>query len=146
MNPKIINRLRYTAVLDSRTTPICRSLDGRIYQVGQGPRPPQHWNCRSIMIPVLNKGAIARAAGYAAIADQLQGYTGEARRRRVLALLGDPQAEPTYAEWFARQSVANGKPPSRWSPGHGKLPKRWWQVATRATRGIDDSSSNDTDC
>jgi len=47
---------------------------------------------------------------------------------------------------FARQSVANGKPPSRWRPGHGKLPKRWWQVATHATRGIDDSSSNDTDC
>ena len=46
-NPLITNRYRYTAVLDSRTSARCRSLDGKIYEWGKGPLPPQHFNCRS---------------------------------------------------------------------------------------------------
>lgn len=43
----------YTATLDSRTTPICASLDGNQYKYGEGPVPPQHWNCRSTVVPVV---------------------------------------------------------------------------------------------
>jgi len=46
-NPLITNRYRYTAVLDTRTSARCRSLDGKIYEWGNGPLPPQHFNCRS---------------------------------------------------------------------------------------------------
>jgi hypothetical protein len=41
------------AVLDSRTTKLCRRLDGRRYPVGKGPIPPLHPNCRSNRIVVL---------------------------------------------------------------------------------------------
>jgi SPP1 gp7 family putative phage head morphogenesis protein len=44
---------RYTAVLDHRTSLICINLDGTIVKVGHGPRPPQHQNCRSFMVPVI---------------------------------------------------------------------------------------------
>lgn len=49
---KNIQGVQYSAILDSRTTPICASLDGQVFKVGEGPRPPQHFNCRSTTIPV----------------------------------------------------------------------------------------------
>lgn len=52
-NDDIIKGVQYIATLDSRTTPICSSLDGRVFKVGEGPRPPQHHQCRSTTVPVL---------------------------------------------------------------------------------------------
>ena len=52
-NPDATKRYRYTAVLDSRTSPICRSLDGKIYNWGEGPAPPLHFNCRSMRVPLV---------------------------------------------------------------------------------------------
>jgi SPP1 gp7 family putative phage head morphogenesis protein len=47
----------YSAILDSRVTQICRHLDGRIYssdnELWNRYRPPNHFNCRSLLIPVL---------------------------------------------------------------------------------------------
>lgn len=40
----------YVAVLDNKTTPICMSLHGNRYPINEGPRPPQHYNCRSQFI------------------------------------------------------------------------------------------------
>lgn len=48
-----VDRVEYVAVLDSRTTSICRGLDGQVFPVGEGPRPPQHLRCRSVVIPLL---------------------------------------------------------------------------------------------
>lgn len=43
----------YIATLDSRTTIVCASLDGRVFKPDEGPRPPQHYGCRSTTSPVL---------------------------------------------------------------------------------------------
>lgn len=51
-NKEFIPKVQYVAILDSRTTDICRSLDGKVFNNGEGPRPPQHWNCRSFTIPI----------------------------------------------------------------------------------------------
>ena len=53
-NAKSIKKVQYSAILDSRTTPICSALDGKLYNVGDGPRPPQHFNCRSTTIAVFD--------------------------------------------------------------------------------------------
>lgn len=53
-NPKITQKYRYVATLDSRTSAICRVLDGKEFEYGQGPIPPQHYNCRSTTIPVVD--------------------------------------------------------------------------------------------
>lgn len=52
-NQDITTTYRYVATLDSRTSSICRALDGREFGYGKGPQPPQHFNCRSVMVPVI---------------------------------------------------------------------------------------------
>jgi SPP1 gp7 family putative phage head morphogenesis protein len=43
-----------SAVLDSRTTPVCRALDGKVYKVNEKGRkvPPFHPGCRTVMIAI----------------------------------------------------------------------------------------------
>ena len=41
---------RFSATLDSRTTLICASNDGKVFPFGVGPIPPLHWNCRSLRV------------------------------------------------------------------------------------------------
>ena len=52
-NDDLVERYEWLAILDSRTTMICASRDGKIYKVGQGPLPPAHVGCRSTTMPVL---------------------------------------------------------------------------------------------
>ena len=51
-----VDALEYSAILDSRTTEICRHLDGRVYPADSpnwdGFRPPNHFNCRSLLVAV----------------------------------------------------------------------------------------------
>lgn len=48
--------LEYSAILDDRTTDICEALNGKVYaedsDVWDQYRPPNHYNCRSVLIPV----------------------------------------------------------------------------------------------
>lgn len=53
-NQDISSKYRYIATLDSRTSAICRALDGQEFQYGQGPTPPQHFNCRSTTVPIID--------------------------------------------------------------------------------------------
>lgn len=53
-NQDITKKYRYVATLDTRTSAICRALDGREFEYGKGPKPPQHFNCRSTTVPVIN--------------------------------------------------------------------------------------------
>ncbi len=55
-HPDIIQGFQYSAIIDSRTTPICQSLDGKTFEFTDSKalelRPPLHWNCRSILIAI----------------------------------------------------------------------------------------------
>lgn len=53
-NQDITKKYRYVATLDTRTSAICRALDGQEFEYGKGPTPPQHFNCRSTTVPVIN--------------------------------------------------------------------------------------------
>ena len=57
-NQDITSKYRYTATLDSKTSAICRALDGREFEYGKGPTPPQHFNCRSTTVPVIDYEAL----------------------------------------------------------------------------------------
>lgn len=46
-NPDVVKKVRIIATLDSKTSDVCRSLDGQIFEVGKGPRPPFHPRCRT---------------------------------------------------------------------------------------------------
>ncbi len=105
-NSRIVRREVYTATLDSRTTPVCRSLDGKIFDRGEGPIPPLHMNCRSVRVPVIDGRNVGTRPADATTERALAGLRGPARRRAVSRLVGQVPADTTYAEWLGRQSAA----------------------------------------
>ena len=53
-NSKVAPKYEYVATLDSKTSPICQRLDGKKFEYNKGPTPPQHFNCRSTTVPVVD--------------------------------------------------------------------------------------------
>jgi len=53
-NQDITKKYQYVAALDTRTSAICRALDGQEFKYGKGPMPPQHFNCRSKVVAVID--------------------------------------------------------------------------------------------
>lgn len=123
----------FTATLDSRTTPICRSLDGNLYDVDdpKAPRLPLHFGERSAFSPILDGEVIgdrprrdftnrsllrdyAKENGLdkAPLSrDQLptghKGAFDAFARSRMRELTGTTPAKTTYQQWLTRQSAAN---------------------------------------
>lgn len=47
-----IKKVKFVAVLDSKTSEQCRSLNGKVYDISKPyPKPPLHYNCRSKVRP-----------------------------------------------------------------------------------------------
>lgn len=87
-NQDITSKYRYVATLDGRTSSRCRALDGREFRYGRGPMPPQHFNCRSTTVPVIDYKGL--------------GIPPPPEGRRAAAG-GMVPAGTTYGEWLARQ-------------------------------------------
>ena len=47
-----VPRVVWSAILDSSVCPDCEALDGDEWNVGENPIPPEHWNCRCVLVPV----------------------------------------------------------------------------------------------
>jgi SPP1 gp7 family putative phage head morphogenesis protein len=63
-NATIVKSVRWVSTLDGRTSPICWTLDGTIFPIRQGIRPPAHPHCRSVVMPIIPRlEAIAGAPG-----------------------------------------------------------------------------------
>jgi SPP1 gp7 family putative phage head morphogenesis protein len=90
-NQDITKKYRYVATLDSRTSAICRALDGREFEYGKGPKPPQHFNCRSTTVAVIDY-------------DNLP-FDPPPRGKRAAAG-GMVPADQSYGQWLAKQSKA----------------------------------------
>jgi len=63
-NSQAVRFVKFTAILDSRTSDICRGFHGNIYDVirdrGRIPRPKLHPNCRSELVPVFDVDYLRR--------------------------------------------------------------------------------------
>jgi SPP1 gp7 family putative phage head morphogenesis protein len=90
-NQDITQKYRYVATLDTRTSSICRALDGREFEYGKGPTPPQHFNCRSTTVPVINYKEL--------------GFDPPPPSKRAAAG-GMVPADQTYGQWLAKQDLA----------------------------------------
>lgn len=92
-NKDVAPKYRYLATLDARTTPICQALDGQEFRVDddKAPRPPQHWNCRSTTVGVVDWQAL--------------GLTPPTRTTRA-SKDGPVSADLTYVGWLKQQSAA----------------------------------------
>jgi len=63
-NSKVAPKYEYVATLDSRTSGICKRLDGRKFEYNKGPTPPQHFNCRSTTVPVVDYAGLKKQKGF----------------------------------------------------------------------------------
>lgn len=68
-NADILEGERFLATLDSRTTLTCAGYDQTIHPLGQGPRPPLHYGCRSLRVPVIKEQYRIAAQGERASMD-----------------------------------------------------------------------------
>ena len=90
-NQDITKKYRYIATLDTRTSAICRALDGREFDYGKGPMPPQHFNCRSTTVPVIDYKAL----------DLLPPPEG-----KRASMDGPVPGNQSYGQWLAKQPRA----------------------------------------
>ena len=63
-NSKVAPKYEYVATLDSKTSAVCRRLDGRKFAYNKGPTPPQHFNCRSTTVPVVDYAGLKKQKGF----------------------------------------------------------------------------------
>lgn len=115
-NDGVIKGLQWVSTLDSRTTAICRALDGKMwdldYQPIEGntqpfPGPIAHWNCRSTQVPVLKswEELAKEAGGNTGLASQLDQMSEPDRA----SIDGGVSGKLTYEDWFKAQSEADQK-------------------------------------
>lgn len=106
-NSDVLRGYQWLATLDTRTSPICRSLDGGSWNLKTGlplpespvrrkfpGRPPIHFNCRSILTPVIKSW------------EQLSGgrFTAEAFSEGTRASMdGQVPARLDYEAWLRKQ-------------------------------------------
>lgn len=118
---------RFVATLDSRTTPLCGSLDGKLFPVGEGPQPPLHYNCRSARVFFIDaESQLQRPFKSVVEKDLVEEYAkqnnlGLISKRNVLPyghktkfdkfaqkkkmeMIGTLPGDTKFADWFANQS------------------------------------------
>ena len=117
----------FIATLDNRTTPICQSLDGKRFPVGEGDIPPMHIQCRSLRTAVIDgkvigtrpskpvtekmlvreftKGKGFKATTRDGLPRGTKGAFDDFKRGRVRELTGQVPAKVTYQDWLTRQSA-----------------------------------------
>lgn len=93
-NSDMIKGVQIVATLDGRTTLICISLDGKIYPIDEGDRPPFHFNCRTTITPVVKS------------LEEL-GFTRSEKRALPTStrasMNGEVSAKVTYPDWLRSQ-------------------------------------------
>jgi len=93
-NPEVTEEYRYVATLDSRTSPVCRDLDGQVFKYNEGPVPPQHFGCRSTTVAVVNY--------------KKWGFTPPPVGKRASAD-GPVPANTTYGKWLYGERAKGSK-------------------------------------
>lgn len=110
-NEDVIEGIQVVATLDTRTTPLCRGLDGRqFHHDGSAmdggrpmpPGPPFHWQCRSTIVPIVRpysdlvkgKGKISKDK-----LDELEKMDAGTRA----SMNGQVPATLDYNEWLKTQ-------------------------------------------
>lgn len=127
INNDIFEKEEFDATLDSRTTPVCRANDKKIFAIGTGPQPPLHIGCRSTRRPYFTEVSIGERPAkpttekilvkeYASKnnlpnvksrSDLPRGHKGEFdqwARKRMREVIGPVSGDTSYQVWLKRQS------------------------------------------
>jgi SPP1 gp7 family putative phage head morphogenesis protein len=87
-NTAVVKGYKWVSTLDGRTSTQCRSLDGQVFKLGKGPKPPIHIRCRSTTVAEL---------------DERFNFLKEGAQRASKD--GPVDSGQTYYEWLKTQSV-----------------------------------------
>lgn len=90
-NEDLVKGVQMVATLDTRTSPFCQQIDGKVFKVGEGPRPPFHPNCRTQSVPVLKSW-------------KELGLKGLPEGTRA-SMDGQVPESTTYLDWITKQSA-----------------------------------------
>lgn len=90
-NDDLLNGVQWVATLDSRTCLQCSPLDGKVFPVGEGARPPIHVNCRCTVVSVLKSW------------DELGIDADELEPGMRASIDGQVPETINYAEWLRTQ-------------------------------------------
>lgn len=93
-NADLLQGVQWVATLDTRTCPTCAPLDGKVFKVGEGPRPTLHVQCRCSTAPVLKSWS------------QLGIKARELDRSTRASADGQVSDKITFGDWLKRRSAA----------------------------------------
>nr|WP_312824959.1 minor capsid protein [Acinetobacter oleivorans] len=92
--------VRFVSVLDGRTSKLCASLDGTIWEINDPSKrvPPLHPHCRSILVPVDQDGRLAGERPFVMDERQVKNIPKDERSQ----LIGQLDANTTFKEFFGK--------------------------------------------
>ncbi|NTX09085.1 minor capsid protein [Myxococcus sp. CA040A] len=119
-NADIVQFVRLVATLDGRTTLGCMALDGKVFPVRDGRRPPFHRGCRTTTSPVID--------GVKMVGDRPSVTDTRTRRQRDIDFRAEAKAKAGEARWKAMSEIDRAAAISRqrqkWTRENvGQVPK-----------------------
>ncbi|MDC4509385.1 minor capsid protein [Acinetobacter baumannii] len=92
--------VRFVSVLDGRTSKLCASLDGTIWEINDPSKrvPPLHPHCRSILVPVDKDGRLAGERPFVMDERPVKDIPKDERSQ----LIGQLDANTTFKEFFKK--------------------------------------------
>ncbi|MEQ1136936.1 minor capsid protein [Acinetobacter seifertii] len=92
--------VRFVSVLDGRTTKLCASLDGSVWEVNDPAKrvPPLHPNCRSILVPVEKDGQLVGERPFVMDERRVKDIPKDERSQ----LIGQLDANTSFKEFFSK--------------------------------------------
>jgi len=106
----VLEGVQWVATLDTKTCPTCGPLDGKVFPVKEGPRPPAHWNCRCTTAPVTKS---------------LEAILGKRKAKETVSestrasMDGQVPESVTYTEWIQDQDATTQD--EVFGPGRARL-------------------------
>lgn len=106
----VLEGVQWVATLDTKTCPVCGPLDGKVFPVKEGPRPPAHWNCRCTTAPVTKS---------------LEAILGKKKAKESVSestrasMDGQVPESVTYSDWIEDQDAATQD--EVFGPGRARL-------------------------
>lgn len=93
-NESVVKAVQFVATLDGRTTETCAALDGKVFPINEGPRPPMHIRCRSTTVPITKSWK------------ELGLDVKEMKAGTRESMNGKVPAKTTYGQWLKKQPTA----------------------------------------
>jgi SPP1 gp7 family putative phage head morphogenesis protein len=92
--------VRLVATLDGRTSKLCASLDGTVWEINDPAKrvPPLHPNCRSILVPVEKDGRLVGERPFVMDERRVKDIPKDERSQ----LIGQLDANTTFREFFKK--------------------------------------------